>query len=170
MSFVNLHVHSEYSLLEGACRISDMISCVRSLGQTALALTDRDMFAAVQFVTECREQGIKPITGCELAVTGSGADRIRTYHIVLLCKNAEGYRNLCKLVSLSYKQDETDPQVSFDILSAHCAGLICLSGGRQGEVSARAASGDINGAVSAAMKYKKLFGDDSNLFKIFCNS
>ncbi len=160
MSFVNLHVHSEYSLLEGACRISDMISCVRSLGQTALALTDRDMFAAVQFVTECREQGIKPITGCELAVTGSGADRIRTYHIVLLCKNAEGYRNLCKLVSLSYKQDETDPQVSFDILSAHCAGLICLSGGRQGEVSARAASGDINGAVSAAMKYKKLFGDD----------
>ncbi|MBQ5317199.1 MAG: DNA polymerase III subunit alpha [Oscillospiraceae bacterium] len=160
MSFVNLHVHSEYSLLEGACRIPDMVACARSLGQTALALTDHDMFGAVQFTTECREQGIKPLIGCELSVSGDGADRIRSYHITLICKNAAGYKNLCKLVSLAYKEDENRSQVTFAVLSAHAEGLVCLSGDRQGEVPSRAASGDMKGAVSAAERYRGVFGED----------
>ncbi|MBQ5311450.1 MAG: DNA polymerase III subunit alpha [Oscillospiraceae bacterium] len=157
--FVNLHVHSEYSLLDGACRIADMVSYARSLGQTALAVTDRDMFAAVQFYTECKEQGIKPIIGCELSVTGTGADR-RAYPVVLLCKDADGYRNLCKLISAAYEEDENSPHTDFSTLAGHSQGLVCLSGGRRGEVSARAASGDINGAVSAAQRYHDLFGED----------
>ena len=105
-SFVNLHVHTEYSLLDGACRIKDLVSRVKELGQTAAAITDHgNMYGAVEFWNEAKKQGIKPIIGCEVYVAPRGhrdkEPRLdqSPYHLILLCENNEGYSNLVKLVS-----------------------------------------------------------------------
>mgnify|MGYP003414973713 CR=1 FL=1 len=105
--FVNLHVHSEYSLLDGACRIKQLVSAVKEMGQTAVALTDHGvMYGAVDFYKEARKQGIKPIIGCEVYVAKrSRFDKVHSldgenYHLVLLCKNETGYKNLIKFSSI----------------------------------------------------------------------
>ncbi|MEE0274226.1 MAG: PHP domain-containing protein, partial [Oscillospiraceae bacterium] len=134
--FVNLHVHSEYSLLDGACRIKDMVSRAKEMGQTALAVTDHgNMFAAVDFFNECKAQGIKPIIGCEVYVARRtrfdkdfGLDS-HPYHLILLCKNEKGYKNLIKMVSLSYSEGfYSKPRVDLELLREHSEGLVCLSG------------------------------------------
>ena len=106
--FVNLHVHTEYSLLDGACRIKELISRVRELGQTAAAITDHgNMYGVVEFWNEAKNQGIRPIIGCEVYVAPRGhLDKepkldSSPYHLILLCRNNEGYRNLVKLVSIA---------------------------------------------------------------------
>ncbi|MCM1524523.1 MAG: DNA polymerase III subunit alpha [Ruminococcus sp.] len=166
MSFVNLHVHSEYSLLDGACRIKDMVSYARECGQTALAVTDHgNMFAAVEFYTECREQGIKPIIGCEVYVAPrTRFDKIfgvdsHPYHLILLCKNTAGYKNLIKMVSLGYTEGfYSKPRIDLDLIREHSEGLICLSGCAAGQIPRLISSGDIQGAKKAALMYNDIFG------------
>ncbi|MCR5121939.1 MAG: DNA polymerase III subunit alpha [Ruminococcus sp.] len=163
--FVHLHVHSEYSLLDGACRIKELPAAAAALGQKAVAVTDHgNLFAAVIFYDACVKAGIKPIIGCEVYVAdGSHTDRNSSspYHLTLLCKNSEGWRNLSKLVSLSYSEGYYyKPRVDMEQLEAHSGGLVCLSGCIAGEVSSRLAVRDFSGAKAAAMKLKNIYGED----------
>lgn len=164
--FINLHVHSEYSLLDGACRIKDMVSRAKELGQTALAVTDHgNMYAAVAFYNECIAQGIKPIIGCEVYVAprsrfdkSSGA-MYRPYHLILLCKNETGYKNLIKMVSLGFTEGfYGKPRVDLELIREHSEGLICLSGCVAGEIPRKIASGDYVAAKETALLYNKIFG------------
>lgn len=164
--FVNLHVHSEYSLLDGACRIKDVVSRAKEMGQTALAVTDHgNMFAAVDFYNECKAQGIKPIIGCEVYVARRtrfdkdfGLDS-HPYHLILLCKNEKGYKNLIKMVSLSYTEGfYSKPRVDLELLREHSEGLVCLSGCIAGEVPRHIANGDFEKAKQTALLYNDIFG------------
>lgn len=165
--FVHLHVHSEYSLLDGACRIKRLVSRVKEMGMNSVAITDHgNVFAAVEFYNECKAQGIKPIIGCEVYV----APRTRfdrrgrldqPYHLILLCKNEQGYKNLCRLVSMAYIEGfYNKPRVDFELLSQYHDGLVCLSGCLAGEVSRRLSEGDYEGARQTVNRYKELFGED----------
>ena len=142
IDFVHLHVHSEYSLLDGACRIKQLVSRVKELGQKACAVTDHgNMFAAVEFYNECKSQGIKPIIGCEVYVAPRtrkdkvGKIDLSPYHLILLCKNNKGYENLIKMVSLGYTEGFYNrPRIDLELLEKYHAGLVCLSGCLAGEV------------------------------------
>lgn len=164
--FINLHVHSEYSLLDGACRIKDMVSRAKEMGQTALAVTDHgNMYAAVDFYNECIAQGIKPIIGCEVYVAprsrfdkSSGA-MYRPYHLILLCKNETGYKNLIKMVSLGFTEGfYSKPRVDTELIKEHSQGLICLSGCVAGEIPRKITSGDYDAARETALLYNSIFG------------
>ena len=111
MSFVHLHVHTEYSLLDGACRIKDLAKRIKEMGQTAVAITDHGvMYGVIDFYRACREEGVKPIIGCEVYVSPrKRTEKIHELdsdnrHLVLLCKNEEGYRNLCYMVSAGFTE------------------------------------------------------------------
>ena len=111
MSFVHLHVHTEFSLLDGACRIPLLVKRVKELGQSAVAITDHGvMYGVVDFYKACKAEGIKPIIGCEVYVAPRGrTDRVHEldssmYHLILLCRNEEGYRNLCYLDSCAFTE------------------------------------------------------------------
>lgn len=130
--FVHLHLHSEYSLLDGACRIKELVLRVKELGQKAVAVTDHgNMFAAVEFYNECLAQGIKPIIGCEVYVAPrTRFDKLAKidsspYHLVLLCENNEGYQNLIKLVSAAYTEGfYSKPRVDVELLEKYHNGLV----------------------------------------------
>ena len=164
--FINLHVHSEYSLLDGACRIKDMVSRAKEMGQTALAVTDHgNMYAAVDFYNECIAQGIKPIIGCEVYVAPrsrfdkSAGAMYRPYHLILLCKNETGYKNLIKMVSLGFTEGfYSKPRVDTELIKEHSQGLICLSGCVAGEIPRKIASGDYDAARETALLYNSIFG------------
>ncbi len=166
--FVHIHVHSEYSLLDGACRIKRLVSRAKQFGMKALAVTDHgNVCAAVEFYNECRAAGIKPIIGCEVYVAPrtrfdkAGKADLSPYHLILLCKNAEGYKNLCKLVSLSYTEGfYSKPRIDFELLEEYHGGLICMSACLAGEVARRLSDGDYDGAKETAQKYRSLFGED----------
>ncbi len=166
MDFVHLHVHSEYSLLDGACRISELAEAARDMGMHALAVTDHgNLFAAIDFYDSCLKAGIKPIIGCEVYVAeGSRTDRIgseKPYHLILLCKNNEGYKNLSKLVSLGYTEGfYRKPRIDFKLLSEYHEGLICLSACLAGELSRRLSEGNYQAAKETALRYRELFGED----------
>lgn len=165
MGFVHLHLHSEYSLLDGACRIADIPKRAAECGHTAAALTDHgNMFGAVAFYRACKKAGIKPIIGCEVYVAESG-HLSRTggggsaQHLVLLCKNEEGYKNLIKLVSLGFTEGfYARPRVDDALLAEHAEGLIALSGCLSGRLPQLLLAGDFDGARSAAVKYSEIFG------------
>lgn len=167
MSFVHLHVHTEYSLLDGACRISELVSAVKNAGQKAVAITDHGvMYGAVDFWRECKNQGVKPIIGCEVYVAPrSRFDKTPEldrdyYHLVLLCKNQVGYNNLIKLVSLGFTDGfYVKPRIDREILEKYHEGLICLSACLAGEIPRKLSSSDYSGALSTALYYKKLFGE-----------
>ena len=140
--FVHLHVHSEYSLLDGACRVRDVVVAARRMNMPAVALTDHgNLFGAIEFYTAAIEAGVKPILGCETYLA-PGDRREKTprehgetaYHQLLLAMNAEGYRNLVKLASIGYLEGfYYKPRIDMETLRAHSAGLICTStclGGR----------------------------------------
>lgn len=164
--FINLHVHSEYSLLDGACRIKDMVSRAKEMGQTALAVTDHgNMYAAVDFYNECIAQGIKPIIGCEVYVAPrsrfdkSAGAMYRPYHLILLCKNETGYKNLIKMVSLGFTEGfYSKPRVDTELIKEHSEGLICLSGCVAGEIPRKISSGDYDAARETALLYNSIFG------------
>ncbi|MBR6102720.1 MAG: DNA polymerase III subunit alpha [Ruminococcus sp.] len=173
-SFVHLHVHSEYSLLDGACRIKDLVAKVKALGQTACAVTDHgNMFAAVEFYNECKSKGIKPIIGCEVYVAPrtrydklSGLDS-QPYHLILLCENDTGYRNLIKMVSLSYTEGfYNKPRVDLELLEKHHEGLICLSACLAGEIPRKLSVGDYEGAKQTALRYRDIFGEGNYYIEI----
>ena len=168
MSFVHLHVHSEYSLLDGACRTDLLPRRAKALGQTAVALTDHGvMYGAVAFYKACRAEGVKPIIGCEVYV----APRNRTdrehgrdgdySHLILLCKNETGYRNLCYLVSMAFIEGfYVKPRIDWTLLEQHCEGLVCLSGCLAGEIQQLHIHGDYEAAKKRALWLRERFGED----------
>ena len=166
--FVHLHLHSEYSLLDGACRISDIPKAAKRAGHTACALTDHGvMYGAVAFYKACIKEGIKPIIGCEVYVAnGSRFDRVVTEdghscHLVLLCKNEIGYKNLINIVSEAFINGfYVKPRIDMELLSAHSEGLIALSACLGGYIPKRIVAGDYEGAVEYALRMKNIFGDD----------
>jgi len=166
--FVHLHVHSEYSLLDGAARISEMADRAAELGMKALALTDHGvMYGAIPFYKACRERGIKPIIGMEAYITaGSRHDRAsrreqRIYHLTLLAKNEAGYRNLMRLTSIGHLEGfHYKPRIDFEALSRHAEGLICLSGCLSSELSQLLVEDRYDEAKALALQYRGLFKDD----------
>lgn len=168
MSFVHLHVHSEFSLLDGACRIEDMAECAKKLGQTALAITDHGvMYGAVAFYKAAKKAGIKPIIGCEVYVAPRGMTdreygRDSNYsHLILLCKNEIGYHNLCYLVSEGFTNGfYVKPRIDWRLLHEHAEGLICLSGCLAGEIQQKIITGNYSEAKDRALELEELFGKD----------
>lgn len=173
-SFVHLHVHSEYSLLDGACRLTELVKKTAELGQKAVAVTDHGvMYGAVDFYKEAKNAGIKPIIGCEVYV----ARRTRfdrearldghPYHLVLLCENNKGYENLVKLVSLAYTEGfYSKPRVDKELLIKYSEGLICLSACLAGEIPSKLLDNDYSGAEKAAEEYKEIFGENNFFIEI----
>ena len=136
MSFVHLHVHTEYSLLDGACRIKDIPKKIKEMGQTGVAMTDHGvMYGSVEFFKACKKEGIKPIIGCEVYVAPASrfakekSSEGNYYHLVLLCKNETGYKNLIKLVSLGFTEGfYSKPRIDMELLEKYHEGLVALSG------------------------------------------
>src|SRR3989339_173118 len=168
MSFVHLHTHTEYSLLDGACRITDLLNRAKELGMPALAVTDHgNMYAAVEFFLKAKELGVKPIIGCELYIAprtrfdkDSQLDRKRS-HATALVKNALGYQNLLKLVSLaSIEGFYSRPRIDRELIEKYHAGLIILSGCPKGEIPSRLMEDNLDEAKKAALWYKNLMGED----------
>ncbi|MBR4256060.1 MAG: DNA polymerase III subunit alpha, partial [Clostridia bacterium] len=167
MSFVHLHVHSEYSLLDGACRVKDIPRAVKKMGQDSVAITDHGvMFGAVEFFCACKEEGVKAIIGCEVYVapeTRFDKKRDNAYnHLILLCKNEIGYKNLIYLVSKGYTEGfYVKPRIDLELLSAHSEGLICLSGCIAGYIPQMILNNNYERAKEYALKMKRMFEPDS---------
>ena len=167
--FVHLHLHSEYSLLDGACRISSIPQAVFSCGQKAVAITDHGvMYGAVSFYNACREAGIKPIIGCEVYVAkNSRYDKSGSLggdynHLVLLVKNEIGYKNLIYMVSKSFTEGfYRKPRVDLELLENHSEGLIALSACLAGYIPKQIMNGNIEAAEEYAKKLDKIFGRDN---------
>ena len=168
MAFVHLHLHTEYSLLDGACRIDTLAERAKELGFDSLAITDHGvMYGAVNFYRACRKAGIKPIIGCEVYVaprerTGReyGVDNQYT-HLILLCKNETGYRNLSYLVSMGFVEGfYVKPRIDWGLLHEHAEGLICLSGCLAGDIPQKIVSGQYDKAKEKAEELAALFGED----------
>ncbi len=172
--FVHLHLHTEYSLLDGACRIGELISHVKNLGQRAVAMTDHgNMFGAIEFYDECKAQGIKPIIGCEVYVApGSRFDKDikgsrKYYHLILLCENMTGYKNLIKLVSSGFTEGfYGKPRIDLELIKKHHEGLICLSACMAGEISTLISEGGYEKAVQTAQLYESIFGKGNYYIEI----
>ena len=166
MGFTHLHVHSEYSLLDGACRISGMMDRVKELGQTAIALTDHGvMYGCIELYKAAKAAGIKTIIGCEVYVARrSMEDRIKDiddkpYHLVLLCENEIGYQNLCLLVSEAFEKGYYfKPRVDLELLEAHHDGLIALSACLAGAIPRYLLQEDYEGAKNYAQELSGIFG------------
>ncbi|HZG76857.1 MAG TPA: PHP domain-containing protein, partial [Paenibacillus sp.] len=165
---MHLHVHSEYSLLDGAARLTDLAKRAAEFGMPALALTDHGvMYGAVPFYKACREAGVKPILGCEFYVAAvsmrdkSAREDNPTYHLTVLAKNMEGYRNLLRLSSAAQLEGfHYRPRIDFALLRRHAEGLIVLSGCLKGEVAQLLLAGKADEALATAERYKAVFGDD----------
>lgn len=168
MSFVHLHVHTEYSLLDGACRIGGMMDRVKELGQTAIAITDHGvMYGCIDFYKAAKAAGIKPIIGCEVYVARRGmADRVHgidndPYHLVLLCKNRKGYENLCMLVSEAFTRGfYGKPRVDIALLEKYHEGLVALSACLAGAIPQYLMVEDYDAAKNYALMMAKIFGRD----------
>ncbi|MCI6398333.1 DNA polymerase III subunit alpha [Flavonifractor sp. DFI.6.63] len=168
MSFVHLHVHTEFSLLDGACRITELVKRVKELGQSAVAITDHGvMYGVVDFYKACKAAGVKPIIGCEVYVAPrSRTDRVHEYdaearHLILLCKNEVGYRNLCFLDSAAFTEGfYIKPRIDKQLLREHAEGLIALSACQSGEVPRLILAGNYEAAKAAALEMRELFGAD----------
>ena len=168
LSFVHLHVHTEYSLLDGSCRIEQLARAASEHGQTALAITDHGvMYGVIDFYKACRSVGIKPIIGCEVYVAPRGRrHKVRdtddaNCHLILLCKDYNGYLNLMKIVSDAFVEGfYSKPRTDLEMLQKHAEGLICLSACLSGEIPQALLRGDGSEAKRIAMQYKDVFGED----------
>ena len=166
--FVHLHMHSEFSLLDGANRIKDLPVRAKELGMDAMAITDHGvMFGVIDFYKACKAEGVKPIIGCEVYVApGKMSDKdpmqeIKYYHLILLAKNNEGYKNLAKLVSLGFTEGYYyKPRIDKESLEKYHEGIVCLSACLAGEVARNVVEGDMAKAKEVALWYKGVFGDD----------
>ena len=167
MSFTHLHVHTEYSLLDGACRIKEIASAAKRKGFSSLAITDHGvMYGVIDFYRACKKEGIHPVIGCEVYVAPKSRfekSRLeRYYHMVLLCENNMGYQNLIKLVSLGFTEGfYNKPRIDDSLLEKYHDGLICLSACLAGEIPQRLLSNDYAGAKAKAEYYRDLFGSDN---------
>lgn len=168
VNFVHLHNHTCYSLLDGACKIREMVSQAKELGMDTLAITDHGvMYGVIEFYKEAHKAGIKPIIGCEVYVAPrTFRDKVAglddsPYHLVLLAENQEGYQNLLKLVSLSWLEGfYYKPRVDKSLLKKHSRGLIALSACLAGEIPALILQGKEEEARQAALAYQDIFGPD----------
>ena len=166
--FVHLHLHTEYSLLDGCARISELADKAISVGQDAVAITDHGvMYGAVYFYNEMKAKGIKPIIGCEVYVAPrsrfdkEGKSDSSGHHLVLLCKDSIGYKNLCYLVSKSFVEGfYSKPRIDMELLRERHEGLVCLSGCLAGKIPQLILSGSMDEAERCAREFKSLFGDD----------
>ena len=166
--FVHLHIHSEFSLLDGANRIKDLPVRAKELGMKAMAITDHGvMYGAIDFYKACKKEGIKPIIGCEVYV----AQRTRFdkepnidnkyNHLILLAKDNQGYKNLCKLVSIGFTEGYYyKPRIDAEVIEKYHEGLVCLSGCLAGAVSQALINGQEEKAEEIALWYKKIFKED----------
>lgn len=166
--FTHLHVHTEYSLLDGACRIDRLFDHIKAMGQTACAITDHGvMYGCVAFFDAAKAAGIKPIIGCEVYVaTRTRFDKVNRIdgnnHLILLCKNETGYKNLIKMVSAGFTEGfYSKPRIDKDLLEQYHEGLICLSACLAGEIPQAILAGDYERAKQAALYYRDLFGEDN---------
>lgn len=174
MAFVHLHVHTEYSLLDGACRLDKLAERARAMGQTALAITDHGvMYGAVAFYKACQAAGIKPIIGCEVYVAPRGmGDKVHGQdgeysHLILLCKDETGYKNLCYLVSSAFTEGfYIKPRIDWALLHQHSQGLICLSGCVAGAIPRLLLQDDYQGARAKALELQELFGPEGFYLEI----
>ena len=171
--FTHLHLHTEYSLLDGACRIEPLMERVKELGQTAVAITDHGvMYGCVDFYKAAKKAGIKPIIGCEVYVASrTRFDKVNridgSYHLVLLCKNETGYQNLIKLVSAGFIDGfYNKPRIDHALLEEHHEGLICLSACLAGEIPQALLAGDYEKAKATAQYYEDLFGKGNYYIEI----
>ena len=168
LGFVHLHIHSEYSLLDGANRIKDLPVRAKELGMNAIAITDHGvMFGAIDFYKACKANGVKPIIGCEVYVAPRGRKdkepkiNEKYNHLILLAKNNEGYKNLAKLVSLGFIEGfYYKPRIDKEILEKYHEGIICLSACLAGEVNQAILNNNIEEAKKVALWFKNLFGED----------
>lgn len=170
MEFTHLHVHTGYSLLDGAAKIKDLVHRAKELGYDSLAITDHGvMYGVIEFYEACMAEGIKPILGCEVYVSpGSRFDREvgkgdeRYYHLVLLAETDQGYHNLSKIVTRGFTEGfYYKPRVDMEVLEKYHEGIIALSACLAGEVATHLRKGDYDGAKEAAIKYRDVFGEDN---------
>jgi DNA polymerase-3 subunit alpha len=168
--YVPLHVHSEYSLLDGAIKLDELVSTAAEYRMPAVAVTDHgNLFGAVQFYKKAVKAGVKPILGCEVYVApGNRTDRQRTaendaaFHLVLLARNNDGYRNLVTLVSKAYIEGfYYRPRIDKDLLEQYSGGLMGLTACLQGEVPYHLRRGDMDRAREAALAYKHILGPEN---------
>ncbi|MBI3581868.1 MAG: PHP domain-containing protein, partial [Nitrospinae bacterium] len=164
--FVHLHLHSEYSLLDGAIRFDDLLKKAEELRMPAVAVTDHgNLFGALEFYQKGLKSGVKPVVGCEIYVApksrfdrGEGEQEEASHHLVLLIQNQAGYKNLCKIVSSAYTEGfYYKPRTDKEYLSAHNEGLIALSGFAGGDVGHSLAGGNAAAAEKLALAWSKLF-------------
>ncbi len=167
MDFTHLHLHTEYSLLDGTARVNDVIERVKQMGMSSAAITDHGvMYGVVDFYRKAEEEGVKPIIGCEVYVApGSLADKTKAMkeysHLVLLAKSNEGYKNLMRLSSIAFTQGfYHKPRIDYDVLGKHSGGLICLSACLAGDIPRYIMSGDIAAADRLAVRLRDMFGED----------
>ena len=172
-NFAHLHLHTEYSLLDGACRIEGLMQRVKALGQTAVAITDHGvMYGCVDFYKAAKKAGVKPIIGCEVYVaTRTRFDKVNridgSNHLVLLCKNETGYKNLIKMVSAGFTEGfYNKPRVDHELLEEYHEGLICLSACLAGEIPQALLAGDYEKAKNLARYYEDLFGKGNYYIEI----
>ena len=166
--FAHLHVHSEYSLLDGACRIEQLVDRVSELGQTSVAITDHGvMYGVVDFYKACKAKGIHPVIGCEVYVAPRSRFE-RSYvngewhsHLILLCENMTGYRNLIHMVSLGFSEGfYMKPRIDMELLAQHSEGLICLSACLAGAIPRALEAGDMDGAYELCERFLNIFDRD----------
>ena len=172
--FTHLHLHTEYSLLDGACRLNKLIDRAVELGQTSMAITDHGvMYGAVDFYKKAKAKGIKPIIGCEVYVAArTRFDKVHAldserYHLVLLCKNNKGYENLTAMVSEAWINGfYTKPRVDKELLKKYSNGLIALSGCHAGEIPKALMRGEYEQAKETALWYRDTFGEGNFYLEI----
>jgi DNA polymerase III subunit alpha len=177
--YVSLHLHTEYSLLDGAIRIKDLVARAKEFKMPAIAMTDHgNLFGAVDFYRQCTHAGIKPIIGCETYVAprsrlekgGSQNDEYSSFHLLLLARDDAGYRNLLTLVSKAYLEGfYYKPRIDMDLLEQYSGGLIGLSACLKGEVPYYLQKGMIDKARERALAYKHILGPDNFFFEIQAN-
>jgi DNA polymerase-3 subunit alpha len=164
--FVHLHLHTQYSLLDGAIRIPNLITRAKEFKMPAVAVTDHgNLFGAMEFYSQVQAAGIKPIIGCEVYVApgsrlehSSRVGEVNYYHLILLCENETGYRNLCRLVTSAYMDGfYYKPRIDKELLEKHAKGLVCLSACMSGEVPSRILAGDEKGAKECAGWFRDVF-------------
>lgn len=170
--FTHLHVHTEYSLLDGSTRIKELPKKVKELGMDSIAITDHgNMFGAIQFYKACRDEGVKPIMGCEVYVSSTDLNvkdkTSKRYHLILLAENNKGYENLMKIVSKGWVDGfYYKPRVDKKVLKKYSEGIIALSACLQGEVQRKILDRDFEAAREAALEYQDIFGEGNFFLEV----
>lgn len=173
MSFVHLHLHTEYSLLDGACKIKELMPRIKELGQNAVAITDHGvMYGVIDFYREAQKYDLKPIIGCEVYVANRSrfdkeAQKDSYFHLVLLCENNTGYQNLIKLVSCGFTEGfYKKPRIDVELLKKYHEGIIALSACLAGQIPKLLSNGDYDEAKKVALEYLDIFGKDNYFLEI----